>query len=75
MSIRVLVWLTISIGAIFSAGCSASIGDYRSSGCPPLQTYSPEEQKQAAAEIRANPNSRLAKMVGDYGRLRKACRL
>jgi hypothetical protein len=60
--------------AIFSAGCNSDIGD-RGVGCPPLQAYSIAEQKEAAAEIRRNPNGQLAKMVRDYGKFRKACRI
>jgi hypothetical protein len=44
-------------------------------GCPPLTAYSVAEQKEAAAEIRKNPNGQLAKMVRDYGKFRKACRI
>lgn len=46
--------------------------------CPPIATYSKEEQAQAAAEREydelheRDPVTR--RMVGDYGRLRAACR-
>lgn len=44
-------------------------------GCPPLVTYSAETQKQAARELRALPkDSKLAKLVIDYSKMRSACR-
>lgn len=56
------------------AGCNSSVervvGD-----CPKLELYSAEDQRRAAAEIRKNPNSELARLVRDYGKLRKACRV
>lgn len=67
--------LTIWMMGVFSlAGCNDGVGDYRSTGCPPLKAYSAEEQRAAANAIRANPNGTLAKMVRDYGLMRKACR-
>jgi hypothetical protein len=54
-------------------GCNTS--DRGGLGCPDLASYSVAEQKEAAAEIRRNPNGQLAKMVRDYGKLRKACRI
>lgn len=45
-------------------------------GCPPLVTYSAETQRQAAQELRRLPkDSQLAKLVIDYSKMRKACRL
>jgi len=67
--------LTILMLASFSlAGCNDGVGD-RGVGCPTLKSYSLAEQKRAAAEIRSNPNGELAKMVRDYGKFRKACRI
>jgi hypothetical protein len=43
--------------------------------CPPLETYSPENQKMAAAELRGLPGkSIVGQMVADYGTLRDKCR-
>jgi hypothetical protein len=53
-------------------GCN-TVGD--GGVCSSLRQYSVEEQKRAAAEIRANPNGELAKFVRDYGNVRKACRV
>ena len=65
----------ISTVASFSlAGCNDGVGP-SGVGCPPLTAYSVAEQKEAAAEIRKNPNGQLAKMVRDYGKFRKACRI
>ncbi len=67
--------LTILIGASFSiGGCSYDLGP-SGLGCPALPAYSVAEQKEAAAEIRRNPNGQLAKLVRDYGKVRKACRI
>ena len=67
--------LTILIVASFSiGGCSYDLGP-NGLGCPPLPAYSPAEQKAAAAEIRRNPDGQLAKLVRDYGKMRKACRI
>jgi hypothetical protein len=74
LNTRQIKLLTILIAVISSAGCNDSVGD-RGVGCPPLASYSVAEQKEAAAEIRRNPNGQLAKMVRDYGKFRKACRL
>ena len=63
------------VGASFSvASCNDGVGP-SGVGCPPLTSYSVAEQKEAAAEIRKNPNGQLAKMVRDYGKFRRACRI
>jgi hypothetical protein len=52
------------------AACQSTGG-----GCPPLVGYSLQEQKIAAAQLRALPkNSPLAAMVVDYKKTRDACR-
>lgn len=52
------------------AACQSTGG-----GCPPLVAYSPQDQKQAAAQLRALPkNSPLAAMIVDYKKTRDACR-
>ena len=67
---------TILTLTVFSlAGCNEGVGEYRSGGCPRLQDYSVQERQAAAREIRGNPDGALAKMVRDYGKLRKACRV
>lgn len=55
------------------AGCQAAPSSRVS--CPPLATYSPAFQAQAAAELRALPQgSAVGQLVVDYGRQRDACR-
>lgn len=67
---RRVIWIAvISSGLV---GCN-SVGD--GGVCSSLKSYGVEEQKRAAAEIRANPNGELAKLVRDYGAVRKACRV
>lgn len=52
-------------------GCAEVI-----SRCPPLTTYSREFQSRAADELdRLPPQSPVATMVVDYGKLRDACRV
>ena len=44
--------------------------------CPVLKQYSREELKKAAAEIAILPTeAQVTKMIGDYGKLRDACRV
>jgi len=62
------------MGAFSLAACNHDLGP-SGVGCPPLTSYSVAEQKEAAAEIRRNPNGQLAKMVRDYGKFRRACRI
>lgn len=45
------------------------------SRCPILQQYTPEQLKQAAAEVKNLPSeSQAARLITDYGKLRDACR-
>jgi predicted small secreted protein len=75
LTTRQIKLLTILIAVNFSlAACNDGVGS-SGVGCPPLAAYSVAEQKEAAAEIRRNPNGQLAKMVRDYGKFRKACRI
>lgn len=63
----------LTLASIDLAACQTTAGG---SGCPPLIQYSAETQKQAAAELRRLPkDSQLAKLVIDYGRMRRACRV
>lgn len=67
----------LSIAALSSAlaGCVTTSGTPAGT-CPSLPAYSPAQQKQAAAELRAlPPNSEISVMVTDYGRVRDVCRL
>jgi hypothetical protein len=66
--------ILIALMGVSLAACNHDLGS-SGVGCPPLAAYSVAEQKEAAAEIRRNPNGQLAKMVRDYGKLRKACRI
>lgn len=44
--------------------------------CPVLKNYSKAEMKQAAQELNNIPSqAQLARMIGDYGKLRQACRV
>ena len=70
---RLMLPTTLMLAA-FNAGCNDSHG-ISGGVCPSLKEYSIAEQKAAAQEIRNNPNGQLAKLVRDYGQLRKACRV
>ena len=51
------------------SGCASG------SACPPLVDYSAEHQTLAAKELRALPKeSQIARMIADYGQLRRTCR-
>lgn len=64
--------LTVLIMVLFEAGCQSTGGG----GCPPLVTYSPEQMKRAAAEMRAlHKGAELRRLVTDYGKMRDACRV
>jgi outer membrane murein-binding lipoprotein Lpp len=63
---------------VFLGGC-ASLTPERIelalSTCPVLKTYTPEQMKQAASELKALPTeSQIAVLVTDYSKLRQACR-
>lgn len=63
--------LILGASSIALVSCSSAGG-----GCPPLVAYSAAQQRLAASELRAMPkNAQIAGMIGDYGRMRKACRL
>lgn len=43
--------------------------------CPVLKSYSPEQQKKAAEELKAmGVDSEIARMMVDYSKMRDACR-
>lgn len=61
------IWILASFEL---AACQSTGG-----ACPPLVSYTPETQRQAAAELRRLPkDSPLAKLVVDYGKTRAAIR-
>ena len=67
MSHVILIAVSFSITACQSVNVS---------GCPPLVEYSALTQKKAAEELRSLPkDSQIAKLVIDYNKMRKACRL
>lgn len=64
---RWIVWIAVLSSL---TACQSTRG-----GCPPLIPYSAAQQAQAAAEMRKIPNSQIARMIVDYGKMRDACRL
>jgi hypothetical protein len=63
--------LILGASSVALVSCSSAGG-----GCPPLVVYSAAQQRLAARELRLLPkNAQIAGMVGDYGKMRKACRL
>ena len=69
----IIVGLTVS-------GCSSSLNNQGNislvlSKCPSLKNYSKEKMQRAANSIRNLPDdSELIEILGDYSRLRQACR-
>ena len=63
--------LIVLIGATFSLAACQTVGG---GDCPPLVTYSVQQQRQAATELRQMTKSQVAKMIVDYGKMRDACR-
>jgi hypothetical protein len=67
---RLLMKLPMILMLASFSGCAST------SRCPPLVDYSKEDQAKAAKELRALPNdSAIARLVQDYGQLRRTCRL
>lgn len=68
------MWRAISIAVISElalSGCNTTGGT-----APALVTYSADQQRQAAAELRGLPKgSQIGVMIVDYGKLRKAVRV
>lgn len=68
------MWRRIWIPALSSlalASCYSTGG-----GCPPLVKYTKDQQRAASAEMRVLPkDAQIAAMIGDYGKMRKACRI
>ena len=71
---RVVLLMTLSAASFNLVGCNGGVG-LDGGVCSSLRQYSIDEQRAAAKEIRDNPNGQLAKMVRDYGNVRKACRI
>ena len=68
-----LSWASIVTSAALLAGCQTAPSSRVT--CPPLASYPPAFQQQAAAELRALPaGSAVGQLVTDYGRQRDACR-
>lgn len=63
------------------SGCSSSLNTSENIGlvlskCPSLKSYSKEKMQRAANSIRNLPDdSVLVEILGDYSRLREACRV
>lgn len=75
---RSLTATVIVLLGISTAGCFKTFSEARTvvlSRCPELRTYTPEQQRRAAAELRKMPqDSVIALMTADYGTLRARCR-
>jgi hypothetical protein len=63
------------------SGCASSVNNLENIGlvlskCPSLKSYSREKMQRAAASLRNLPeDSVLVEILGDYSRLREACRV
>ena len=65
--------LIVSTTVLFSLAACQSTGG---GGCPPLVSYSADQMKRAAAEMRAlHKEAELRRLVTDYGKMRDACRV
>jgi len=68
-------WIALALMTSLTAGCDRAVS---SAACPPLVSYSPAEQAQAADELRTLPaGAMLREFIKDYGVLRaqvRACR-
>lgn len=73
--IRSVFWISVALVAVFLAGCVAGSGlPPGAIMAPPLVTYSPAFERQAAAELRHCTSPRLCTMVTDYLKLRCSIR-
>lgn len=78
--------IAIALCAISTTGCSSLTWPEMFGGasqrtttyvprCPALKSYTAEQQRSAAAEIRAMPAGAVVPvMINDYGTLRSRCR-
>ncbi len=74
---RAASWLSIASRATCLAVLATALSDCTQtvSGCPPLVAYSRDFQLAAKAEFdRLKPDSRVAVLITDYGKMRDACR-
>lgn len=74
-----IIATVITVTILSLTGC-ASLSqervDFAYSRCPVLRQYTQEEIKQAAAELKSLPSeAQIVEMMGDYNKLRSACRL
>lgn len=66
--------LACAIATTWLTGCGAGSSN-PPAPCPPLESYSAEEQQQAAAEVdSAAAGSMLVRFAADYGTLRSQIR-
>ena len=73
--LRVTFWVALALIGAFLAGCVAGSGlPPGAIMAPPLVTYSPAFERQAAAELRHCTSPRLCTMVTDYLKLRCSIR-
>jgi hypothetical protein len=62
-------------------GCSPSLQERPTlveaiNKCPVLKTYTPEQLRKAASELKQIPNeSQIAVLLSDYSKFRDACRV
>ncbi len=73
--LRSIFWVSVALVAVFLAGCVAGSGlPPGAIMTPPLVSYSPAFERQAAAELRHCTSPRLCTMVTDYLKLRCSIR-
>ncbi len=73
--LRVTFWVALALIGAFLAGCVAGSGlPPGAIMAPPLVTYSPAFERQAAAELSHCTSPRLCTMVTDYLKLRCSIR-
>jgi hypothetical protein len=67
------MWRTIFAMVGFSLLVSACVS--AGGGCPPLVAYTAAQERKADDELHDLPKgSQIARMIGDYGKTRAACR-
>lgn len=66
----------LAIFVMASSSLTGCMSTQINTGCPPLVEYSAETQRKAADELESLPKgSVVARMITDYGKTRKACRI
>jgi hypothetical protein len=77
---KVIISGILGLGIVLS-GCASSLNNQETkslvlSRCPSLKQYSRETMQRAAQSIKNLPDdSELIEILGDYSRLREACRI